>query len=190
MKRISPAKRNQLILAIVGTLAALGVVYFFLIYPQTEENQKLEAGISKSKSNLEQITKAIKQADANKKNAETISEELAQAETDLATGDLFIWTYDTFRQFKSSYHLDIPTIGQPVTAEVELIPNFPYKQIKFTLAGTGFYHDIGKFIADLENNFPHIRVVNLIMEPNYNAGAGQEKLSFRMEIMALVKPNS
>jgi hypothetical protein len=56
--------------------------------------------------------------------------------------------------------------------------------------GTGYFHDIGKFIADLENKFPHMRVVNLAIDPSNAQGAGLEKLSFRMEIVALVKPNA
>ncbi len=40
------AKRNQLILVIVGTLALIGMVYFFLIGPQNEENHKLTAETS------------------------------------------------------------------------------------------------------------------------------------------------
>ncbi len=61
--------------------------------------------------------------------------QLNQAEEDVATGDLFAWTYDTIRQFKAGYHVDIPTIGQPVQSDVDLIPNFPYKQINFSLDG-------------------------------------------------------
>ena len=54
---------------------------------------------------------------------------------------------------------------------------------------TGYYHDVGKFISDFENNFPHGRVVNLIVEPVSSADPGNEKLSFRMDVIALVKPN-
>jgi hypothetical protein len=70
--------------------------------------------------------------------------------------------------------------------DVDLIPNFPYKQVKFSLTGTAYYHDLGKFIADLENNFPHIRVVNLAIGSNGDS----ELLSFRVDIVALVKSNS
>jgi hypothetical protein len=190
MKRLPPAKRNNLILAILGTLASISLVYFFLIEPQNEENHKLAAQTNTEQANLLLVKKAIKQADETAKAAGEISVQLSQMETDVATGDVFIWTYDTIRQFKTAYKLDIPNIGQPTQSEVDLIPNFPYKQIKFSIMGTGYFHDIGKFIADLENKFPHMRVVNLAIDPSNAQGAGLEKLSFRMEIVALVKPNA
>jgi len=189
MKRLSPTKRNQLILAILGTLAAVSLVYFFLIGPQNKENVRLHAKNIEEQSRLENIKKAIGQAEATAKDAAEVSKQLNLTEADVATGDLFIWTYDLIRQFKANYQVVIPTVGQPSQPDtVDLIPGFPYKQIKFSIMGTGYYHDIGKFIADLENKFPHMRVVNLAMDPGN--GLGQDKLSFHLEIVALVKPNA
>jgi len=74
--------------------------------------------------------------------------------------------------------------------DVDVLPQFPYRQIKVNISGTAYYHDLGKFIADFENTFPHIRVVNLTVEPLNITGLGNEKLSFRMDIVALAKPNS
>ena len=69
---------------------------------------------------------------------------------------------------------------------MDLIPNFPYKQVRVSLNGTAYYQDLGKFVADFENNFPHIRLVNLMIEP-----VGQtEQLNFHVDMVALVKPNS
>ena len=190
MKRLPPAKRNQLILVILGTLALVSVIYFLLIGPQKRENDKMAADIISESAKLQKIKDTIKQSDATAKTATEVSAELSTTETDVATGDLFAWTYDTIRQFKAGYQVDIPTIGQPSQSEVDLISNFPYKQIKFSLVGTGYYQDIGKFIADFENKFPHMQVVNLALEPSGGLGSEQEKLSFRAEIVALVKPNA
>jgi hypothetical protein len=60
------------------------------------------------------------------------------------------------------------------------------------LRGTALYRDFGRFIADFENKFPHMRVQNIEMEPAAQiAGANTdpERLSFRLEIVALVNPN-
>ena len=75
-------------------------------------------------------------------------------------------------------------------SDEEMLPGFPYRQIKFLIVGTGFYHDIGKFIADLENQFPHIRVLNLSIDSVAVQDSTPEKLSFRMEVAALLKPHS
>ena len=42
----------------------------------------------------------------------------------------------------------------------------------------------------LENQFPHARILNLDLDLNTGASTGErEKLSFKMEIVTLVKPN-
>jgi hypothetical protein len=189
MKKISPAKKQQLVLTILGTLALVAMVYFFLIGPQNVQNHKLANEIKTKEAKLQDIKNLIKHADDTKVKASEIALQVNQTETDIASGDVFAWTYDTIRRFKSGYQLEIPNIGQPVSSDVDLIPNFPYKQIKFTIGGTGYYHEIGKFIADLENKFPHMRVANLTVEPNtISEPPGSEKLAFQMEIMALIKP--
>jgi Tfp pilus assembly protein PilO len=188
MKKLPPAKRNHLILVIMVTLAMIGMVYYFLITPQKQENDKLATDIANNAAKLEQIKKTIQQADANAKAAQDIADQLNLAETDIASGDMFAWTYDTIRRFKAGYKIDVPNIGQPVPGEVDLIAEFPYKQIKFTLSGTGYYHDLGKFVSDLENKFPHIRVLNLSLEPV--GELSPEKIGFRMEIAALVKAST
>ena len=190
MKRLSPDKRNKLLLVILAALAVIGLVYFFLIGPQKEQNQKLAAETATELAKLQQIKTAIKQADATGDKVAEVTQRLGHAEEDTATGDLFAWTYDTMRQFKTSRHIEITSIGQPLSSDVEMLPNFPYKQIKFQIIGTGYFHDLGKFVADLENKFPHMRVVTLTIDTASSSDAGNEKLSFRMEIAALVKPNA
>ena len=185
MKKLSPAKKNQLILTIVGTLAMISMVYFFLISPQQQANKKLADKTVAKQAELDKIKLTIKQAGTAAQTANELAAKLTEAESDVAGGDVFAWIYDAIRQFKAGYRVEIPNLSQPSQSEVDLISNFPYKQIKVTLQGSGYFHDIGKFIADLENKFPHLRVVNLNMEPVGDQSS--EKLSFRMEIVALTK---
>ena len=73
---------------------------------------------------------------------------------------------------------------------MNLLPNFPYKQATLSLVGTAHFHDFGRFLADLENQFPHIRVVNLSLELNQSPAAeDQETVSFKLDIVTLVKTN-
>ena len=190
MKRLPPHKRNKLILVIVITLAVVGLVYFFLIDPQNEGNKKLAADTNVKASELLQIKKLIKQADATAGTAGDITTLLNHAEEDTAAGDVFAWTYDTMRQFKVNRHIEITTIGQPVQSDVDIIPNFPYKQIRFQIVGNGYFHDLGKFVSDLENKFPHMRIVNITIDTTLGSETVNEKLSFRMEVAALVKPTT
>jgi Tfp pilus assembly protein PilO len=190
MKRLPPDRRNKLIAVVAATLGLISLVYFFLIGPQKELNEKLAAGTATDLARLQQIKQSVKQSAATADKLTEINELLAHAEDDEATGDVFAWTYDTIRQFKNSRHVDITSIGQPIQSDVDMVPNCPYKQIKFEIMGTGYFHDIGKFIADLENKFPHMRIVNMVLESGNGSETQSEKLSFRMEIAALVKPNT
>jgi hypothetical protein len=88
--------------------------------------------------------------------------------------------------------VDIPQflpIG--ATADVNLMPDFPYKQAALSVSGTAHFHELGLFLAGLENQFPHIRVLNLSVELNLSPTAEEkETVSFKMEIVTLVKPNA
>lgn len=190
MKRLPPAKRNQLIIVVVATIAALFMVFYFLVDPQKEQNQKLGEKIRTERDKLQSIRNAIKDTDRIANDLTTVTFQLNRAEEDVASGDVYAWTYDTVRRFKSAYKTEIPTIGTPNISDVDLLSGFPYRQVKVTLSGVSFYHDLGKFIADFENNFPHMRMVNLYLEPANQVGPNAEKLSFRVDVVALIKPNT
>jgi Tfp pilus assembly protein PilO len=190
MKRLSPAKRNQLIMVLLITAALIGSVYFLLISPQNNENHKLVNQTNDRQSDLDKYRKIISQAEASSNQLASATLQLRNSEADIASGDIYAWIYDTIRRFKTGYNLNIPTVSQPAIGEVDLIPNFPYKQLKLSLVGTGYYHDLGKFVADFENNFPHMRLVNLSIQTASDPNGASEQLSFRMDVVALVKPNS
>jgi hypothetical protein len=192
MKKLPPAKRNQLIMVILATVGLLSGVYFLLIQTEKQQNIKLAHDTNDKKAELEKITTSIKQAALTDTKLADMTVQLDHAEQDVVTGDVYAWIYDTVRRFKSTYHVDIPNISQPDISESDLLSGLPYKQVKVSLSGTAYYHDLGKFIADFENNFQHVRMVNLSIEPGNGSGPGAspEKLTFRVDVIALVKPNS
>ena len=64
------------------------------------------------------------------------------------------------------------------------------KALVHTVAGTAYYQDLGMFIADFENQFQFARIINLDVTPNTGQAASEpEKLTFKMDIVFLVKPN-
>ena len=189
MKRLSQEKRNHLIIVGALTVVTLGLIYFFLIQPQYDSLSKIAREKKAADNKLAGIKSTITNSGTTANNLTETTASLARTEEDMASGDLYSWTYDTLRRFKQSYRVDIPDLGHPTTEPVDLLPSFPYKQIRFTINGTAYYHDLGKFIADLENNFPHIRVAHLLVEPIPGIDSSNEKVSFRMEIIALVKNN-
>jgi len=188
MKRISKEKRTQLIITVAAIAAVLGLIYFGLIQGQYGSLARIAKTKKTADTKLHSIKNTITNAAAIAQELETSSAALDQTETDMASGDLYAWTFDTLRRFKQSYRVEIPEVGQPNVGNVDLLADFPFRQIRFSVNGAGYYHDLGKFIADFENNFPHARLVNLVVEPMPGLESG-EKLIFRMDIIALVKNN-
>jgi Tfp pilus assembly protein PilO len=188
MNKLPKKKRDQLILVVLVTAIVLALIYFGWISSQDGNMSRIKSNTMAAQDKLQKIEDTIKKStDVSMKLAD-INDALKQAETDMASGDTFAWTYDTIRHFKTPFKVD-PTAGPPTTEDVDLLANYPFKQLKFTITGTAYYHDLGDFIAHFENNFPHIRVVNLALEPVGGTGDDSEKLSYRMDIIALIKPN-
>lgn len=138
MKRLPPAKRNQLIGVILATVGLICLVYFLLIQPQKDANADLGRKIGEETHKLRNYKDTIKQMDASTAALSELARQLEHLEEDVASGDLYAWTYDTIRRFKAGYRVEIPTPGQPSQGDCELISNFPYKQIRFSLNGTAY----------------------------------------------------
>ena len=183
-------KRTQFILVIFCTLVVLGLIGFALIRPQYQTLSKIAKTEGDERAKLQKIRDTIKKAGDTTTQLSNVTSNLSRAEEDMASGDIYAWSFDTIRKFKASYRVDIPTVGQPSLGDVDVLSQFPYKQIRVSISGMAYYHELGRFIADFENAFPHIRVVNLTIEPVNAGDPSNEKLSFRIDIIALVKPNS
>jgi hypothetical protein len=190
MKKLSKEKRDQFILVLLLIAGGAAGLWFGLINFQKGHLRQLEADKQTAQNTLDSWDRLIKNADHIEADLAVASKKLADQEEDMASGDLYLWLVKNIRTFKVPYKsLDIPQLGQPEVKETSLLPKFPYKQVTLTIGGTSYFHDLGKFIADFENQFPLFRVVNLEMEPAPAvAGTEREKLSFKMDVIALVKP--
>lgn len=189
-KQLPKDKRNNLILVVLLTAIALGGLGFGLIRFQYDNLQIIANDTNDARKKLKQMQDGITRADQLETDLAELSKHLAELEEGMAPSDPYSWVYNTIRRFTLSYKVEIPVVNQPVVGETTLLPRFPYKQASLELSGTGFYHDIGKFIADFENHYPHIRVVNLTLDPLAGLVTEEkEKLEFKMHIVALVRPN-
>jgi Tfp pilus assembly protein PilO len=192
MKRLPKEKRNHLVLVGLLTGIALVGVWFGVIKYQKQNLASLAARKQAATLKLELVKKAVGDAERIEIQLCEVDKRLARLEEGMASGDLYSWVITAIRQFKLPYKVEIPQFSQiDGPKETNLLPRFPYKQATITVAGTARFHDLGKFIADFENQFPYMRLVNLSMEPAPAfAVADRERLSFRMDIITLVKPGA
>lgn len=193
MNKFSKEQRSRILLVYVGTGVLLAAVYFLLINPEYAAIDAAKKKTARVSDELQEKLALIKKQDQIKNDLREKTSALANAEHDVAVGDPNIWFYETLRNFKEHHAVDILSYSQPSQGAVDLLPKFPYNQIRFSVSGTAFYQDLGEFIADLENTFPHMRVVNLSLDPaSSDPGLGRgsaaaESLSFKMDIITLVK---
>lgn len=192
MKNMPKDKRNQLILAALIFAVVAGAWYMVVYKSQTESLDTLRSKRDAAQKKLQEAKLAIKSADVVESQLCDLKKRLEKVEDTMATGDLYAWTINLIRQFKLSYKVEIPQFSQiDGPRDVTMLANFPYKQATLTIGGTAHFHDLGRFIADFENQFPYMRLMNLTLEPSSGLmAADKERLSFRLEIATLVKPAS
>jgi hypothetical protein len=185
--KLPKEKRTHLILVVAVTLAVLGGLGFGLVRQQYSSLKRLAADKVAAQKKREQMQQALKHADQLEAELALAKNTLASMESDIGSGDLYSWVITTLRSFKAPYKVDLPTFG-PINLrnDLNLLPNFPYQQAALTVAGRAHFHDFGRFLADFENQFPHMRVLNLDLDLD-TAAPEPEKLAFKMEIVTLVK---
>ncbi len=191
MKKLSPEKRNQLILVVLLIAVALAALYFILIGPQLKGIQDIAGQKAVMARKLSDVRTAINNADQIESNLTAVRKVLARKEEDIASGDTYSWMVNFIRKFKIGYNVEIPQFNKGPVTDENLLPRFPYKQVSISVSGTAYYHDLGRFIADFENQFPNSRILNLSLEPAGVQGPGDtERLSFKMDIVTLAQPDA
>jgi len=189
--KLSKEKRKQLILVCLLTVLSVAALGLGLIKFQYASLARLAQEKLAAEKKDQEMADAVKHADRTEAELAETGTTLSGLEADMASGDLYSWVINTVRRAKLGSKVEIPQFSQiSGVMDMNLLPSFPYKQASLTVVGTGYYHDFGKFLADLENGYPHIRVLNLSLESSAGSTTGDaEKLSFKMDLVTLVKPN-
>ncbi|HEY6166732.1 MAG TPA: hypothetical protein VI454_01745 [Verrucomicrobiae bacterium] len=177
----------------VVTLAACGALWYLVIRAQHATIKERAAKFEETHREVEYSERLVKQAVKIEADLDRATERLQQIEDTMAQGDMYSWIIKTMNKFAANYRVDIPTYTPPGVGEVGILPQFPYKAATYAIRGTGYFHEFGRFLADFENQFPCARVQNLDLEPIGILAAkpeDAEKISFKMEIVTLIKPNA
>jgi len=194
MKNLPKEKRDRLILVCLGTLAVMAGLYYGLISTQQKSLEEMAKKQVEQENKLQSAERLVGSTAQIQRNLTASFARLKAIESTMASGDMYSWIILTVKTFKENYRVDIPQFSREVPAEVGMFARFPYHAVVFHVRGTAYYHDFGKFVADFENTFPYMRIQNIELDPvaasNANSQGDQEKLAFKMEIVALVNPNA
>jgi len=190
MKKLSSDKQKQLLLVVLITVGAMIGTAYGLIKPEFQKREKLAQARKSAERRLQQMKQTIENADQIEAQLCETKKQLDKIEEGMASGDLYSWAITTIRTFKLPYKVEIPQFSQiDGPREMSMLANFPYNQASITIGGSASFYDFGKFVTDFENQFPYARLMNLTLEPISATGSG-EKLSFKVQIAALVKPTT
>jgi Tfp pilus assembly protein PilO len=203
MNKLSKEKRDKLILVCILITAVLGALYTFVLGAQKDELATLQSQITGAKSKLDKAELLVRSGNTiearlaeSKKAIESRQEKMAPP------GQYYYWFLKLIDQFRKDEKLDtgfIVDITQPEFVEGGLMPKFPYKAASFGLRLNGQYHDVGKFIASVENAYPYFRVHNIRIARFAGASGRQGtakvdnsegKLTVELRIVALIKPGT
>ena len=190
--KLPKEKKQHLVLIGIITIAVLVGLGLGVIKRQFAHMRLLEGKKVATQKKLELVEQTIKKTKQIEADLTENRKALVDLEDDIAEGDLYSWVINMLRKFSSNYKVEIPQkSGITGPTEMTMLPNFPYKQASLTILGTAHYHELGRFISDFENEFPHIRLLNLDVQttPMTTTGDG-EVLSFKLEIVTLVKPGA
>ena len=191
MSKRNNSGRRIFVLLIVTFVVATGFVWFFLVAGPRASLEKQRQARSDVQTSLDKSRRQMNDAARSKAALEANQQRLDEIELKMPAGDPYRWVVKAFGEFPAASHVSIANIDAPHVSESTIYPKVPYKAATFTVNGTGFYHEFGTFLADLENEFPHMRVRRLELTPAYpgeSDAAEGEKLNFQVELTVLFKP--
>jgi Tfp pilus assembly protein PilO len=190
--KLSKEKQQHLIAVVVGVVVVVVAVYFLIVIGQREKLAKLDQEIAAVNDLVVKAERDFKNEPAKLENLADATNELAQLESSMMpTNEVYSTFLATFNQFREQYRgrIDINVISRERQAPLGMLPKFPYNTAIFNIRGLAYYHDFGRFMADLETQFPFYRVKQFSLSPGGLETTVPEKLVFELEIVTLVKPN-
>jgi len=187
MSKLNASKRNRLAVLALITTVVISLYWVFVIRIQQEWLADKRAAIESLRQKIHIGKVNAAKLPQFQKDLKAERHRLLTLETDMANGDVYRWLVRTF--LSQTTNDIVENVTPPRMEEVSVLPKVPYQEAVFTISGKAYYHDFGKFLSGLENNFIHMRVRRLDLE-SVHAGdptaEGAEKLLFVMEVSTLV----
>jgi hypothetical protein len=197
MNNLPKAKRDQLILVAVVTLMAICGLMFFVADAQRSELKRNQARTESVRAKLLQADKLSRTEPDIQARLQKLTQDLGAREVLLAPNhDTYAWLLQNLAQFLSVHRgagVTPAGISQPEVTDTKLIPKFAYKIATFHVKANGYFHDVGRFIADLETQFPYVCVQNIELSRGTGSpqsGADAEKLNISFDLVMLMQPST
>jgi Tfp pilus assembly protein PilO len=197
MIKFSKTQRDRLILIALVT----GIVAVFVWNDVNTQRQALARKTVHLSEVLQSIRSSARQSALTNKLQRDLQASIAairRAESNMPAGDIYRWVINRLVELPTANGVELATVEPPEIRETSIFPRLPYRTGMFLVTGSAYYHELGAFIAQAENTFPHLRVRHLELEAknsSFSAADSQtepddEKLLFRLELSFLIRTNS
>lgn len=197
MNKLTKEKKDRLVMTTVMSSFATLAVYVFIISPQRAEIRQNEEKLAASLDLRDTSLRWMRMAPMVRSNLFAKRGELSESEEIMAPVSKFNWFYNTLESVRSRHNVRLVDITrEPEIGPVGVLPKFDYETAAFGVKLNATYHDFGQFLADLENEFPQMRVQNLKLDAEAQTAAGgaadknPELLAITMKVVTLVKPSA
>ena len=185
-------KREKLTLAVLMSLAGVAGIWFGLLEPEQAGLRNRAKLLAETQGKLQTVQRELRLTESFKTNLDSARRQIQGMEAKMPTGDVYRWAIRSITSLQTN-NVEIANLEPPRLGESTILPKVPYKSALLSVNGTAHYHDFGRFLANLENSFPHMRLQRVELEPmqfGEATSASQEQLNFKLEIIALIKTSS
>jgi hypothetical protein len=189
----SPERRRKLALLVAGTLGALAVIWLGLVSTLQDQLKARQTRLDAAQAKWNLASKGSQLAVEYENEVNANLRDLRSLERQMANGDIYRWAINRTAELGDRYNVLVTPPQPPKVAEAEAPPAVPYRAGTYSFGGYGYFHDIGAFLAELENSSPFIRLKGLTIQATSAGFAGArepEKLSLQLDFVVLVSTNT
>jgi hypothetical protein len=194
MSKMTKDKRDKMLLTAILALGTCACLYYLVITDMKDKITELEGKIG-------DVNKDIRTSERYFKNRESYQTEMEKTralmekrqEDMLKEGEDNYRVLNLFNKRIPDYDLWIAEFKQPQPETSTVLPKFPFKSVSLTVALLGTYQNLGRFLADFENDFPYMRVQLVQIAPYAGdsraapepgaADSGRLRLEFKLFVL-------
>ncbi|MBA4149854.1 MAG: hypothetical protein H0X66_17200 [Verrucomicrobia bacterium] len=188
MNNFTKEKKQQIAFVAMMTIAFVAVIWFFLITSQQKSVAEAQKKADEARHKVESAQKLLKQTEQIREELAEVQSELRLREETMASGgDLYQWILIQMNTLTSARPVYNFTASQQTLVDALLIPKFPYRAASYSIRLNGHFHDLGRFIADVENQFPYARIQNIDLTPA--TAQAPERLNLSFDFITLYHTN-
>ncbi len=164
-------RRNRLLLVVLMTLLGLVVVYYGVISPLNYQLRQEATRLEDEQRKLGMLKNQLGQMERFMAEAAKQKELLEDWKNRVPKGVLVRWFLDRALPLAKADGIFSPDVKTPSILTAGEKQDLGYSRVSVGVVGLGRYDQVGKFVADFENEFPFSEVSSLRLEVS-SVGAG------------------